>query len=91
MISVLLPGPLALDNECYASLAVLLTNIQQRSLSCSRSLLLMYENKTPGTEIYELLPHQVHVVQKFCEVNLHKIVITFTIHLERGQIVVTAH
>ena len=27
-----------LDNECYASLAVVLTQIQQRSLSCNRRL-----------------------------------------------------
>ena len=64
MMSILSPVPLALDNECYASLAVFLTKIQQRSLSCSRSLLLMYEKKAPGTEIYELLSHQMNVVQK---------------------------
>ena len=62
--SIARPIRLALDNECYASLAVLLTKIQQRSLSCSRRLLLMYENKASGTEIYELLPHQMHVVKK---------------------------
>ena len=75
MISTLSLGPLALDNECYASL----TKIQQRSLSCSRSLLLMYENKAPGTEIYDLLPYLMHVCQKYCEVNLCKIIITFTL------------
>ena len=64
MMSILSPVPLALGKECYASLAALLTKIQQRSLSCSRSLLLMYEKKAPRTEIYELLSHQMHVVKK---------------------------